>query len=120
MATFPPLLAALAASVSVVNTIVRRYCFQGIVIEFDGPRPDPSVVRLKWDAYNLLGVMYLQMYWIMFSGGTLARCEQCRRVISLAKPNPEGRKRRRDKRFCDDACRQAHHRSKKRTEDAPF
>jgi adenine-specific DNA-methyltransferase len=51
---------------------------------------------------------------ILTSGGDLVRCEHCRRVISLARPHPQGRKRRRDKRFCDDACRQAHHRSKKK------
>jgi hypothetical protein len=116
LAMFPPLQSALAASVSVVDTVVSESCHQGIVIAFDGPQPDPSVVRLVWSFDNLLGAMYLQMYWIMTSGGNLVRCEyeQCRRVISLARPHPEARKRRRDKRFCDDTCRQAHHRSKKR------
>jgi hypothetical protein len=43
----------------------------------------------------------------------VTRCEYCGRIISLALSHPEGRKRRRDKRFCDDACRQANHRAKK-------
>ena len=118
MAGLPPLHSALAASVSTVDTLVRKSCRQHTIIAFDGmPHPDPSVVRLVWSFDNLLGAMYLQMYWIMTSGGNLTRCEHehCRRVISLAKPHPEGRKRRSDKRFCNDACRQAHHRRKKRT-----
>jgi hypothetical protein len=60
-----------------------------------------------------VGAMYLQMYWLLESGGDVTRCEHCGLTISLSRPQPEGRKRRSDKRFCDDACRQAHHRSKK-------
>lgn len=48
------------------------------------------------------------------SGGSVALCEQCGRIISLARPQPQGRKRRRDRKFCDAACRQAHHRNKKK------
>ena len=54
----------------------------------------------------------LQIYWIMASSDSKSRCEHCGRIISLGRPHPDGRKRRRDKRFCDDACRQACHRSK--------
>jgi hypothetical protein len=79
---------------------------------------DPSGVERIWWFDNLLGAAYLQMYWLMTSGGNITRCEYCGQVISLAKPNPDGRKRRRDKRFCDDACRQAHHRSKNRAQNA--
>jgi hypothetical protein len=75
---------------------------------------DPAGVTATWDFKSLLGAMYLQMYWLMAAGSELTRCEYCGRIISLARPYPEGRKRRRDKRFCDDACRQAHHRSKKK------
>ena len=69
---------------------------------------------------NLLGAMYLQMYWLMTSSDSIARCEHCGWVILLGRPHPEGRKRRSDKRFCDDACRQAHHRSKKQSSRRPF
>jgi hypothetical protein len=76
--------------------------------------PDLSSVHTAWDFDNLLGAMYLQMWWLMASAGDITRCEFCGRIVSLARSHPEGRKRRRDKRFCDDACRQAYHRSKKK------
>lgn len=66
-----------------------------------------------WGARNLLGVMYLQMYWLMTSSGDLARCGFCGRLIALSRPNPGGRKRRSDKKYCNDTCRQAHRRAKK-------
>jgi len=72
---------------------------------------DPSGILSRWNFKSLLEAMYLQMHWLMAAGNDLTRCEYCGRLISLACPHPEGRKRRRDKRFCDDACRQAHHRS---------
>jgi hypothetical protein len=72
-------------------------------------------VKSHWNFYNLLGAMYLQVYWLMAFGENVARCQYCSQIISLARPHPEGRKRRSDKRFCDDACRQAHHRSKTKT-----
>jgi hypothetical protein len=75
---------------------------------------DFSRVKSTWRFDNLLGAAYLQMHWLLTSGGNIARCDHCGRVISLARPHPEGRKRRRDRKFCDDACRQAHHRSKKK------
>lgn len=76
---------------------------------------DPSELSAGWGFKSLYGAMYLQMYWLMAAGGDVTRCEYCGRIISLSRPHPEGRKRRRDKRFCDDACRQAHHRSKKKS-----
>ncbi len=112
---FTPLQCALAASVSVVNSIVKRYCEANLVVTMDeSPEIDASAVKRLWYFDNVLGAMYLQMYWLLTSGGNLVRCEYCGRIISLARPHPGGRKRRRDRRFCDDACRQAHHRSKKR------
>lgn len=74
----------------------------------------PSIIE-GWTFSNLLGAMYLQMFWLMASGEDLTRCEYCGSVMSLGHTAPEGRKRRRDKRFCDDACRQAHHRAKSKT-----
>ncbi len=67
-----------------------------------------------WEFDNLIGAMYLQAHWMVTSGDELTHCENCGMPISFARPHPDGRKRRRDKRFCDDACRQAHHRSKKK------
>jgi hypothetical protein len=82
--------------------------------------PDLTTVHTAWGFDNLMGAMYLQMWWLIASAGDITRCEFCGRLVSLARSRPEGRKRRRDKRFCDDACRQAHHRSKKRSADGPF
>jgi len=111
-----PLQGALAASVFVVNDAVTRLCRQGTSVNFDRPNPDPSsAVKVTWSFDNLLGAMYLQMWWVVISSGDLSRCERCSRLISLTRPNPGARKRRSDKRFCNAACRQAHHRSKKRT-----
>jgi hypothetical protein len=61
-------------------------------------------LRRGWLFSNLLGAAYLQMYWLMTSVGELSRCEHYGRIISLSRPRPEGRKRRRNRRFCDDAC----------------
>jgi hypothetical protein len=92
-------------------------CYQRPELVDDKGAFVPTNVRAWWWYENLLGAMYLQMHWLMTSGSELARCENCGRIIALSRPYPEGRKRRRDKRFCDDACRQAHHRSKKRAQD---
>jgi hypothetical protein len=82
------------------------------------PDVDPASIESAWRFESLLGVAYLQMYWLMTSGGNITRCEYCGQVLSLAKTHPDGRKRRRDRRFCDDACRQGHHRTKKRPADS--
>ena len=96
-----------------VERMVGTLCRPVLVVE-EGSH-DPSEVTAQWRFKSLLGAMYLQMYWLMAAGSELTRCENCGRLISLARPSPESRKRRRDKRFCDDACRQAHHRSKKKS-----
>jgi hypothetical protein len=95
-----------------VTHTIRDKCFP-ILNPREGVS-DPSKLSAGWSFKSLYGAMYLQMYWLMAAGGDVTRCEYCGQIISLARPHPEGRKRRRDKRFCDDACRQAHHRSKKR------
>jgi hypothetical protein len=128
---------ALTATLKMVNEKVRDLCHIEAIISHDVPlqlpddplqlieilsgalSTDPSVVKSTWRFDNLLGAAYLQMHWLLTSGGNIARCNYCGRVIALTRPHPEGRKRRSDKRFCDDACRQAHHRSKKRIQDAP-
>jgi hypothetical protein len=75
--------------------------------------PSRFQARIVWTFDNLLGAMYLQMFRFIGSDGALGRCEYCGRTFFLARTDPDVRKPRRDKRFCDDACRQAHHRSKK-------
>ena len=69
--------------------------------------------------HNLLGAMYLQMFWLVAVGEKhIARCRHCGRLINLTAraQSPGGgrkeRKPRRDKRFCNDACRQRHHQEK--------
>jgi hypothetical protein len=114
-----PLQAAVAASASVIYDAVSRLCSQSMSVTFDSPTPEPSAVKFTWSFVNLLGAMYLQMWWVLTSSGELSRCEHCGRLISLTRPNPRARKRRSDKRFCDDACRQAHHRAKKVQDKAP-
>ena len=104
---------ALETAMDLVTFWVREECFPTLhLIEGAG---DPSKISAGWRFTSLRGAMYLQMYWLMAASGDVTRCEYCGRIISLARPYPEGRKRRRDKRFCDDACRQAHHRSKKKS-----
>jgi hypothetical protein len=104
---------ALETAMQLVMFQVRAECFPTL-------RPiegvsDPSKISAGWGFKSLYGAMYLQTYWLMAAGGDVTRCEHCGRIISLARPHPGGRKRRRDKRFCDDACRQAQHRSKKKS-----
>ncbi len=98
-------------STILVQRTVQLLCRPALAF---GSEDDPFRVTALWEFDNLLGALYLQMYWLMASGDDLGRCENCDRPISLARTQPQGRKRRRDKRFCDDACRQAHHRSKKK------
>jgi hypothetical protein len=108
-------LALQEAAVSVGHT-VGQLCRP--TLRFTGsaqpPDVDPASIESAWRFESLIGVAYLQMYWLMTSGGNITRCEYCGQLLSLAKTQPDGRKRRRDKRFCDDTCRQGHHRSKKR------
>lgn len=104
---------ALETAADEVQRSVAALCSPALTVE-EGAR-DVSGVAARWNFKSLLGAMYLQMYWLMAAGSDLTRCEHCGLLISLARPRPEGRKRRRDKRFCDDACRQARHRSKKKS-----
>jgi len=107
---------SLMGAAIMVNTTVKALCKPTIRFTESvyTPTPDPAGVKRAWQFANLLGAAYLQMYWLMTSGDDVARCEYCGQIISLSRPSPEGRKRRKDKRFCDDACRQAQHRSKKK------
>lgn len=96
-----------------VDTLCRQNVF--FTEEFRSPETALSGMRSAWEFDTLFGAAYLQIFWLLTSGGNVTRCEQCRRVISLARPRPDGRKTRRDKRFCHDSCRQAHHRSRKKS-----
>ena len=105
----------LLCAVQAVEEVVHDVCRNRIRFSLDsGKRPDLSTVHTAWNFDSLIGAMHLQMWWLMASAGDITRCEFCGRIVSLARSRPEGRKHRRDKRFCDDACRQAHHRSKKK------
>jgi hypothetical protein len=110
---------ALYGAMSLVEWTVENRCDPTLIVEGDGDWPDPAKVKGIYAFSNLLGAMYLQMYWLIASGANVVRCENCGRIVSHARSRPGGRKIRRDKRFCDDACRQAHHRSKKRSADGP-
>ncbi len=101
-------------AVQTVEEVVHGVCRNRIRFSLESRRPDLSTVHTAWEFESLIGAMHLQMWWLMASAGDITRCEFCGRIVSLARSRPDGRKHRRDKRFCDDACRQAHHRSKKK------
>lgn len=109
---------ALECVTTEVEMTVQNLCLPYLEIEeaVKPPRIDPSKVDAGWLFNNLLGAAYLQMYWLMASANELRRCEYCGRLISLGRHHSRKRKSRNDKRFCDDACRQAHHRSMKKRE----
>ena len=104
-------------AVALVTERVQRLCRPTLYFTPKYLRSETIVSGISdtWEFANLLGAAYLQMWWLMTSEGEVARCEYCHRIMSLARPGPNGRKRRRDKRFCSDSCRQAHHRSKNRS-----
>jgi hypothetical protein len=106
----------LVCAVQTVEEVVHDACHQHIKFALESDkRPDLSTVYTNWHFDSLIGAMHLQMWWLMASAGDVTRCEFCGRIVSLARSYPKGRKHRRDKRFCNDACRQAAHRSKKET-----
>ena len=94
-------------SKAVVEGTVHDFCYPMLRLGTNGR--DPSEVVDVWAFENLLGAMYLQMYWLMGSGGNTTRCRWCNRIISLAKPHPDAKKRPQHKKFCDAQCRQKHH-----------
>jgi hypothetical protein len=101
--------------INVVQDVVQGTCRQRIraVPQNRTQPPDLSNTETVWDFDSLYGAMYLEMWWLIVSGNNIGRCEFCGSPISLGRSHPIARKRRSDKRFCDAACRQAHHRSKK-------
>jgi hypothetical protein len=107
--------------IDAVQDVVQRTCRQRIRAAPQNRMqpPDLSNIETVWDFDSLYGAMYLEMWWLIISGNNIGRCEFCDSPISLGRSHPDGRKRRRDRKFCDDACRQAHHRSKERSTDSP-
>lgn len=107
---------ALILAAYMVEHAVQKLCAPAVGIKATGRGwgvPVDIKIISSWRIRGLLGAMYLQIYWLITSGEGLSRCKHCDQVFSTAKTNPESRKpRRRD--FCNDACRQAHHREKKK------
>lgn len=109
------LIAALYASGEIALDTSTELCRQTFYFESKSRGDiDVSCLKLSWQFKNLIGVMYLQLLWLISSGGTLKRCDYCKRILSFDAPKPAKRRHRNDKKFCNDACRQAHHRGKKK------
>jgi hypothetical protein len=90
-----------------VEETVNDFCYH--TLDLGPDRDDPAQVVDVWTFENLLGAMYLQMYWLMGSGGNTTHCEWCGRLISLKSPYPGAKKRPSHKRFCDSYCREKWH-----------
>jgi hypothetical protein len=98
---------AWATVVEEVSDMVNRRCRP--FLSFEEGSHDPAKVWHRWSFFDLLGAMYLQMYWLVAAGGNVTRCDYCTRIVSLARPGPRARKPPQHKRFCDKACRQSYH-----------
>src|SRR5215208_445885 len=104
--------AALSLALSAVAKHVDdklRYCHPGLDWWYIAQHAkDHSDLKQHWRFDNLVGAMYLQMWWLMVSRADIVRCQNpmCGKIISLAPPQEGARKPRSDKKFCDDACRQ--------------
>ena len=72
-----------------------------------------------WSFMNLLGAMWLQMFWLLTATEEPQRCRNCDKIIAYEQPDQlmQGTKRndrsggyrtRRDKRFCGKKCRNEH------------
>ena len=73
---------------------VHKYCRPTVVLP---PRSrDLSKVCTAWDFDNLLGPMYLQLYWFLGAQGQAKRCKMCGYPMFKA---------RKDKKFCSEPCR---------------
>jgi hypothetical protein len=105
---------AFYVSIGMVNQKVHELGHQYLTPSFRFKEsrtvPNSDDTKMGWKFSDLLGAMYLQMFWMIEAGGNLTRCEDCDRIISHASPAPNKRKIRWDKRLCNDACRQRHHR----------
>jgi hypothetical protein len=81
-----------------------------------------EVGRFKagWSFTNLLGAMWLQLFWLLTAADTPRRCRQCDRIIAYEQPDQPmqgtikndrsgGYRTRKDKGFCDKKCRDHYH-----------
>jgi hypothetical protein len=60
-----------------------------------------------WSFTNLLGAMWLQMFWLLTATETPRRCLECGEIIPPEQPNqPPGTKKRgrKKEKFCDKTC----------------
>ncbi len=87
-----------------VETMVRANCLPALSVE-----GKPARAAAGWSIRNLIGAMYLQMYRLMAAGEDVTTCRYCGRLISRMPPETGERKKRHDKRYCNDACRQRYH-----------
>ena len=99
---------ALENAVDLVTVTVQAECRPTLYLPEEGCS-DPSQVSSGWGFSGLYAVVFLQMYFLMAAGVNITRCKYCGRIISLASLQSGTRKTRRDKQFCNDACRQRHH-----------
>ncbi len=101
---------AFSLSAMIAEQRIQALCYPKTVLAAPEGEYSPTNLKSGWGYRNLLGAMYLQMHWLMTSGGDVARCEHWGRIISLAKaPIPGARKPPRHKRFCNEYCRYNHH-----------
>jgi len=60
-----------------------------------------------WSFTNLLGAMWLQMFWLLTTAEAPARCRQCDNIIAYEQPEqPQGTKKRgrKKEKFCSKQC----------------
>jgi hypothetical protein len=73
-----------------------------------------------WSFTNLLGAMWLQMFWLLTATEVPQRCHNCDKIIAYEQPKHSilgikrndrsaGYRTRKDKRFCDKKCRDHYH-----------
>jgi hypothetical protein len=101
---------ALDVATWAVESVVRESCYPTLRLNvgLNELTHDPSRIAGGWGFKNLLGAIYLQMYWLMEAGANVTRCRYCGRIISFAAPRPGQRKARSDKKYCNKSCRQNH------------
>lgn len=108
---------ALFALMAEVSRMVRTYAYQQLHIPAElADLPLASRMRQSWSFDNLLGAMYVQMYWLLAAGEkNVTHCLYCRKLISLTRGASatenlrKPRKPRQDKQYCDHLCRQRHY-----------
>jgi hypothetical protein len=93
-------------ALDVVQGTVHDFCYPILHFGIEDKDEHPSDIVDTWGFDNLLGAMYLQMFWLLGSGANTTRCDWCGRLITLGKPSPGVKKRPSHKRFCDRYCRQ--------------